>query len=128
MLSGFTTSLRPDEQNKSEIARIAAKASERANIVAEVRSMERADAAKRKIEAAGARIRAREEAEAAKRERAEAEARARAEAKIRERAERTRVLINDETRKPDEDPSIKENDVANKVDKPRTYKDALNGK
>ena len=38
------------------------------------------------------------------------------------------VLRNDETRKSDEDPSSKENDVANKVDKPRTYKDALNGK
>ena len=68
-------SLRPDEQNKSEIARIAAKASERDNIKAEVRSMERADAAKRNTEAAGACIRAREEAETAKIKRAEAEAR-----------------------------------------------------
>ena len=43
---------------KAEIARIAAEASERANIEAEVRSRERADTAKRNTEEAGARIRA----------------------------------------------------------------------
>ena len=52
---------------KAEIASIAAKASERANIKAEVRLMEMAEAAKRKTEESGARIRAREEAETAKR-------------------------------------------------------------
>ena len=38
------------------------------------------------------------------------------------------VLRNGETRKYDEDPSSKESDVAIKVDKPHTYKDALIGK
>ena len=52
---------------KAEIARIAAKASERANIKAEVRSMEMTEAAKRKTEESGARIRGREEAETEKR-------------------------------------------------------------
>ena len=45
---------------KAEIARIAAEENERANIEAKVRLMERADAANRKKEETGARIRARE--------------------------------------------------------------------
>ena len=38
------------------------------------------------------------------------------------------LLRNCETRKSDEDPSSRESDVAIKVDKPHTYKDALIGK
>ena len=67
----------------AEISRIAAEASERANIEAEMRSRERANTTRSKTEEACARIRAREEAETVKRERADAEARTRAEAKIR---------------------------------------------
>ena len=38
------------------------------------------------------------------------------------------LLRNGETRKSDGDPSSKESDVAIKVDKPHTYKDALIGR
>ena len=41
---------------------------------------------------------------------------------------RLRVLRDGETRKSDEDPSSKENDVAIKVDKPHMYEDVLIGK
>ena len=47
---------------KEDIFRIAAEASERANIKAEVKLRERSNAAKRKKEKAGSRISAREEA------------------------------------------------------------------
>ena len=56
-----------DARAKAEIARIATEASERAKIEAEVRLRERADVSKRKIDEAGARISAREEAKKAKR-------------------------------------------------------------
>ena len=58
----FATSLQTNELKKADSTRITAKASKRATIEAEKRSIKRDDATMRKIEAAGARIGAREEA------------------------------------------------------------------
>ena len=83
---------------KAEITRIATEVSKRSKIEAEVSSGEMADAAKRKIEEDGARIRASEEAKTEKRDRAEAEARACPKANIREKVEGEKEAAEDKAK------------------------------
>ena len=82
---GMRAWAKAEARAKAEIARISAKENKSNTIEAEVRSIERADAAKRKTEETGAQIRAKEEAETYEREREESEERAKAKAKIREK-------------------------------------------